>query len=341
LAEDLRKESGGGDGCSAALNFLRCLWAMMPKFLCLFPRALTFAVIASAGIAAQTTPKSLAEKLGYPRDAKLVIVHADDLGMTHSVNAASIKGLESGLVTSASIMVPCPWFPEMADYAKTHPEADLGLHLTLTSERVFYRWGPVAPRDRVPSLVDLNGYFLLNWTEAPRIDAKEVELELRAQIERAMAMGVRPTHLDSHQYRLFQSGAETFQSALRVAHDYKLPILLVRDWFRDRPYLEASLGRDDLVVDHTVTMEPSVLPEKWADFYITAVKNLQPGVTVFIIHLGLDDEEMRAATRERDTWGAAWRQRDLDFFTSAEFRALLREQNIKLVTWRELRDAAN
>jgi predicted glycoside hydrolase/deacetylase ChbG (UPF0249 family) len=313
---------------------------MMRKFLGLFSRVLTFAVMASAGLAAQSTPKSLAEKLGYPRDAKLLIVHADDLGMTHSVNAASTKGLESGLVTSASIMVPCPWFPEIADYARTHPEADLGLHLTLTSERVFYRWGPVAPRDKVPSLVDSHGYFQLNWTEAPHIDAKEVELELRAQIERALAMGVRPTHLDSHQYRLFQNGAEIFQSALRVAHDYKLPVFVPRDWFLDRPYLEASLRRDDLVVDHTVTIDTAVRPEKWADFYIAALTNLQPGVTVFIIHLGFDDEEMRAATRERDTWGAAWRQRDFDFFTSAELRALLREQNIKLVTWRELAEAA-
>jgi len=285
---------------------------------------------------AQTVPKSLAERLGYARDAKLVIVHADDLGMTHSVNAASIKGLETGLVTSASIMVPCPWFPEMADYAKAHPEADLGLHLTLTSERVFYRWGPVAPRDKVPSLVDSNGYFHLDWPKTTRIDAQEVELELRAQIDRAIAMGVRPTHLDSHQYRLFENGKDIFESVLRVAHDYKLPVFLVRDWFADRPYLETSLSPGDLVVDHTVTMEPGVPPEKWADFYIQALKNLQPGVTVFIIHLAFDDEEMRAATRERDTWGAAWRQRDFNFFTSPEFRALLREQNIKLVTWREL-----
>jgi len=309
----------------------------MHKRLSLALLALTIAGIAAR---AQTVPKSLAEKLGYARDAKLVIVHADDLGMTHSVNAASIKGLESGLVNSASIMVPCPWFPEMADYAKVHPQADLGLHLTLTSERVFYRWGPVAPRDKVPSLMDSNGYFHLNWTQTIHIDAREVEQELRAQIERAMAMGVRPTHLDSHQYRLFENGKEIFQSVLRVAHDYKLPVFMVRDWFADRPYLESSLSPNDLVVDHTVTIAPGVAPEKWGDFYTTALKNLQPGVTVFIIHLAFDDEEMRAATRERDTWGAAWRQRDFNFFTSAEFRALVREQNIKLVTWRELAHAA-
>ena len=302
---------------------------------------ITLFLLASTSITAdaQTVAKSLAERLGYARDAKLVIVHADDLGMTHSVNAASIKGLESGLVTSASIMVPCPWFPEMAEYAKTHPDADLGLHLTLTSERVFYRWGPVAPRDKVPSLLDPNGYFHLNWTETTRIDAKEVELELRAQIERAMAMGVRPTHLDSHQYRLFENGKEVFQSVLRVAHEYKLPVFMVRDWFVGRPYLESSMSPDDLVVDHTVTIEPGVAPGKWANFYTTALKNLQPGVTVFIIHLAFDDEEMRAATRERDTWGAAWRQRDYNFFTSKEFRTLAREQNIKLVTWRELAHA--
>jgi predicted glycoside hydrolase/deacetylase ChbG (UPF0249 family) len=298
-----------------------------------------FAVTSDA-TQAQTAGKSLAERLGYARDAKLVIIHADDLGMTHSVNAASIKGLESGLVTSASIMVPCPWFPEMADYAKAHTDADLGLHLTLTSERVFYRWGPVASKDNVRSLVDSNGYFHLNWTEATHIDAREVEIELRAQIERALAMGVRPTHLDSHQYRLFENGKDIFQSVLRVAHEYKLPVFMVHDWFADRPYLERSLSADDLAVDHTVTIEPGVAPEKWADFYTTALKNLQPGVTVFIIHLAFDDEEMRAATRERDTWGAAWRQRDFNFFTSEEFRALVREQKIKLVTWRELAHAA-
>ncbi|HLZ52820.1 MAG TPA: polysaccharide deacetylase family protein [Candidatus Acidoferrum sp.] len=305
-------------------------------------RSLLLMVLAAAGVRAnaQTAPRSLAERLGYPGDAKLLIVHADDLGMTHSVNAASIKGLETGLVNSASIMVPCPWFPEIADYAKAHPETDFGIHLTLTSERVFYRWGPVAPRDKIPSLVDSNGYFHLDWTDSNHINPQEAELELRAQIEKALAMGVRPTHLDSHQYRLFTNGKELFQSLLRVAHDYKLPVFMVRDWFAERPYLEAAMGSDDLVVDHTVTMNTGVPPEKWASFYAGALKNLQPGVTVFIIHLAFDDEEMRAGTRERATWGAAWRQRDFDYFTSTQFRTLLREQNIKLVTWRELAHAS-
>ena len=295
--------------------------------------------VGAVSASGQSATKSLAEKLGYSRDAKLVVIHADDLGMTHAVNAASIKAFATGLVNSGSIMVPCPWFPEMADYAKAHPSADLGLHLTLTAERVYYRWGPVASRDQVPSLIDENGYFYLNWTAENRINPQDVERELRAQIDRAEAMGVHPTHLDSHQYRLYQSGPELFRALLHVAHGYQLPFFLVRDWFKDYPYLEASVGGDDLVVDHTVTIDPAVPAEKWAAFYSEALEHLQPGVTVFIIHLAFDDEEMRAATRERATWGAAWRLRDYDFFTSEPFRTILREQKIQLVTWRELAKA--
>jgi predicted glycoside hydrolase/deacetylase ChbG (UPF0249 family) len=284
--------------------------------------------------------QNLAEQLGYPPDTKLIIVHADDLGETHSVNAAAMKALQTGAINSASLMVPCPWFPEIADYAKSHPDADFGLHLTLTSERVYYRWGPVAPIDKVPSLVDSNGYFRHDWDENRHINAREVEVELRAQIERALAMGVRPTHLDSHQYRLIMNGKELFAVMLRVAREYKLPVFVNRDWFADHPYLQASLGPGDIVLDHTVTIEPELPPGKWAEFYVTALKNLKPGVTEFVIHPGYDDEELRAATRERSTWGAAWRQRDYDFFTSDQFREILAQQKIKLITWRELASAA-
>src|SRR5689334_18752069 len=136
------------------------------------------ALVAATTNAQQT----LAERLGYPRDAKLVIVHADDLGMAHSVNAATTKAFQTGLVNSASIMVPCPWLTEIAAYARANPQADLGLHLTLTSEWTNLRWGPMAPKDRVSSLLDKDGYLRLTETEAAEAaDPKEVEMEIRAQ----------------------------------------------------------------------------------------------------------------------------------------------------------------
>src|SRR5918911_2562494 len=120
--------------------------------------------------------QTLLERLGYPPDAKLLIVHADDLGMAHSVDAATIKAFDTGLVSSGSIMVPCPWFPEIAAYARSRPQADLGLHLTLTSEWKYYRWGPVLSRDRVPTLLDRTNYLRLTEVEAAaRADLREVE----------------------------------------------------------------------------------------------------------------------------------------------------------------------
>lgn len=123
---------------------------------------------------------------------------------------------------------------------------------------------------------------------------------------------------------------------LRLAHEYQLPLFVARDWFASHPYLEKSLAPSDIVIDHEVTIAPSVTLGKWNDFYVDALRNLKPGVTEFVIHPGLDDEELRAATRERATWGSAWRQRDYDFFTSARFRELLAQEKIKVITWREV-----
>src|SRR6188768_3079428 len=134
--------------------------------------------------------KSLAERLGYPAGTKLLIIHADDLGVSHSENMASIRAMEKGVVNSASIMVPCPWFPEIAAYAKTHPSTCFGLHLTLTSEWKLYKWGPVTSHDQVPSLLTPQGY--LNETDSAfmhNAKAAEVEKELRSQIERAKQFG--------------------------------------------------------------------------------------------------------------------------------------------------------
>ncbi|MCI0488864.1 MAG: polysaccharide deacetylase family protein [Blastocatellia bacterium] len=284
----------------------------------------------------QAAARTLAERLGYAPDAKLLIVHADDLGMTHSVNAASFKAFETGLVNSGSIMVPCPWFPEVVAYAQSHPEADLGLHLTLTSEWTSYRWGPVLSKKTVASLLDSEGYFYLTETEAAKhIDAREAESEIRAQIERARASGIRPTHLDSHMGTLYQNKA-LFETLLKVARDYKLPVRISREWFTRMPYLPSILEPNDISIDRIISIGPDVPPERWGAFYTDAIESLRPGVTEMIIHLAYDDEEMRAATVNHPDWGAGWRQRDFDFFTSDTFRRLLKENDIKLMTWREI-----
>lgn len=279
---------------------------------------------------------SLAERLGYPPDAKLLIIHADDLGMAHSVNSASVKALETGLVNSASIMVPCPWFAEIAAYARTHPEADFGLHLTLTSEWKFYRWGPVLSKDRVTTLLDRDGYLYPTEVQAAaRVDSREVEAEIRAQIARAREFGVRPTHLDSHMGTLYQNRV-LFETLLRVGRDNRLPVMISREWFDRAQYLPSLLQPDDIVIDRVISIEPNVPPERWEEFYVGAIKSLKPGITQIIVHLAYDDEEMRAATIEHPDWGAGWRQRDFDLFTGEKIRQLLRENNIKLITWREI-----
>src|SRR5579872_1055849 len=184
-------------------------------------RILTVLAIALLSIAAQS--QSIAERLGYPANSKLLIIHADDLAVAHSQDAASFAALDQGAVTSASIMIPCPWLTEVADYAKSHPDADLGLHLTLTSEWKTYRWGPVESKDKVPSLLDPSGYLWPEVEPAVRsLKSEEVEREIRAQILHAMAVGIHPTHLDSHMGTLF-ARPDLFAVYVKVAHEYKLP----------------------------------------------------------------------------------------------------------------------
>src|ERR1041385_5722793 len=166
-----------------------------------------------------------AERGGDPRDAKRRISHADDLGFAHSADAASFDALNSGAITSASIMMPTPWVTEVAAYAKAHPDADLGLHLTLTSEWQTYRWDGLAPTDKVPSLYDADGTLPNDEAiVAKRAKPEEVERELRAQVERALALGIKPTHLDSHMGALFTK-PELVAAYVQVAHDYHLPFL--------------------------------------------------------------------------------------------------------------------
>jgi len=280
-------------------------------------------------------PPTLAQQLGYDPSARLLIVHADDVGIAHSVNAAFVDGLRTGLINSGSIMVPCPWFPEAARFARAHPEADLGIHLTLTSERTAYRWGPTAPLTRVRSLVDHEGFFHRTWLWGVRVNAREVEIELRAQIDKAYAAGFHPTHLDSHQFRLQLGGPRLFELYLRLGREYGLPVFIARDWLSSAS-LQCLLTESDVVIDHTASIGPEIKPRQWSTYYRRTIENMKPGVTQIVIHPGFDNAELRAQSADRAAWGAAWRQRDFDFFTSDKFRALLLKHDIQLINWREI-----
>jgi predicted glycoside hydrolase/deacetylase ChbG (UPF0249 family) len=264
------------------------------------------------------------------------VLHADDLGMSHSVNRATFEALEKGWVTSASILVPCPWFPEVAAFARTHSQADLGIHLALNSEWTTLRWGPISPSDQVPSLLDDDGFLRLDTPQVvERAKSAEVERELRAQVERARAAGVRLTHLDSHMGALF--GSEAFLNVYRrVGAEYGLPVLLERSGERAAAFPEAA---KESLVDHVLGIGPGVPAAGWRAAYEKMLEPLPPGVYELIVHLAYDDDEMRGATADHPDWGAAWRQQDLDLVKSPEFRSFLDKQGFIRVGWGDLQKA--
>ena len=274
-------------------------------------------------------------RLGYAANAKLVILNADDLAVSHSEDVASFAALDNKFVTSATVMVPCPWFTEVAAYAKAHPGVDLGLHLTFTSEWQTYRWGPVSMRALVPSLVGPDGYFYPNAQEfAKHARLDEVELEIRAQIERALAMGLQPSHLDAHMHSLYVT-PDLFRIMLKVAHEYKLPVRMAGniDLFR---FGVALMAPGDPVIDAIFSPGEEVPASGWKDYYVTLLKNLQPGVTEIFVHLAYDDAESQAIMVGHLEWGAAWRQREFDAICSPEFRRALEENHVVLIGWREI-----
>lgn len=275
--------------------------------------------------------KTTQERLGYSKDTKLLIIHADDLGVSHSENVASFAALEKGPVNSASILVPCPWLPEVSAWAKNHPTADLGLHLALTSEWKYYKWGPVMPHDKVKSLLNPEGYFYDNTADVVRTAAPaEAELELRAQIERAIKTGIDPTHFDAHMGTVM--AAPFINIYAKLGKEYKVPVMLTKEM------LSSLESKDVIVVDNIIGASPQNFRSSMKNFYANAMRSLQPGLNCLIIHTAYDDAEMQAVTIDHPDWGAAWRQADFDFFTSDECRKLIKDEKIQLITWREVRD---
>ena len=303
----------------------------------LFLRLSALSLLLALNLTAQTN--TIAQRLGYPADAKLLILHADDLAVAHSVDTASFDSLNSGAVSSASIMIPCPWLTEVADYAKSHPDADLGLHLTLTSEWKTYRWGSVAPSDKVASLLESDGTFYSTSEEvAANAYPTDAEREIRAQVERAISVGIHPTHLDSHMGSLF-SKPEFGAAYIKVAHDFKLPFLALKPADPRAPYL-SLLSPTDIILDAVVIANQGLRPDQTMDFYLNAIKNLKPGLTEMIVHLGHDDSELQAVMVDHPDFGAAWRQRDYDIVNSPQFKQALRDNHVIVVHWKDLQKLA-
>ena len=283
----------------------------------------------------QDSKRTVQERLGYPATARLLMIHADDLGIARSVDKATFEALEKGWVTSASILVPCPWLADVARWAQSHPNADLGIHLALNSEWTSYRWGPVSPRDKVPSLLDEQGYMpLLETTVAQRAKAPEVEMELRAQIERAQAFGIPLTHFDTHMGALTRT-PELVNVYWRTGKEYKLPILTERAEGAHHPQ-GGSPDRDAMFIDQVISIDPGVDKKDWLKAYEQMLAPLKPGVYQMTVHLAYDDEEMRGASWDHPDWGAAWRQADFEMVQSSEFRQFLKEQGFVLVGWKDL-----
>ncbi len=279
--------------------------------------------------------QTTAQLLGYADDARLLIINADDFGMCHAENVATMAGLEQGAFCGATIMVPCPWFAEAASFARRTPAADLGVHITHTSEWESYRWGPVCGRTAVPSLVDDSGYF---YSDVPalyqhaRLD--EIEQETRAQIDQALAAGIDVTHLDSHMGTV-QLDVNYHDLYVRLAAEYRLPIRMApRLWMR-----EMGMGQILEQADRLGILAPDYFwyggprePGETAEYWTQLLRNLRPGVNEVYVHAAVDHPEMRGLTT-----GWAQRAADYEFFTAPALPALLRELGITLTGYRTLR----
>jgi predicted glycoside hydrolase/deacetylase ChbG (UPF0249 family) len=311
---------------------------MRPKLL--LRRLLLCAGITSTLLAparAQSESLSLAQRLGYTATDKLLIVNADDTGMCHSANTAVIEALGQGLVRSATIMVPCPWFPEIAAYAKANPDKDFGIHLCHTSEWVKYRWGPVAPREQVPKLIDPDGYL---WQEVPDVYSNatpaEALIEGRAQIRRALDAGIDVTHLDSHMGTL-QLNPEYLKVYLQLAVEFNLPVRMASQKTLERfgfPQLRDSFAAKGILFpDHFVYEELKDESKDVKGFWSEVVKNLPPGVTELYIHPAVISDELKSIT---GTWQTRSSEYEV-FAHDSAMRQLIKDEGVKLISYRPLR----
>ncbi len=299
--------------------------------------------------------QSYAEKLGYPKDAKVLILHIDDVGMSYDSNLGAIKAMEEGVANSLSMMMPCSWIPGFFKYLEKHPETDAGLHLTLTSEWDNYRWGPLAGKPAVPGLVDKEGALWPSvMATATNASADEIETEIRAQLDRSRSMGWEPTHLDSHMGTLFAK-QDFLMRYLKVGMEENIPVMfpgghntmimetagstgLTKEmtttigeqlWAAGLPVLD-DLHNISYGWKGTDEMSKSDLQRYKTEKYIESLKALQPGLTMVIMHCTWPTEVFEHISESGQT-----REGDLLAMMSPELKKYIVENNIVLTTWRE------
>jgi len=279
----------------------------------------------------------------FQHQARNLIIHADDGGLCQSVNRAIIDALKGGIVTSTSLMVPCPAFNEIIDYFSKNPQYDVGIHFTLTSGYYQRAWGPIAGKENVPSLVNADGYF---WSTVEDVIAnatlKDLETELRAQVEYFLKSGVKASHLDSHRGVLFNDFG-LLEIYIKLSLDYQIPPLLLKP---NETTLNAAkeqginldlqkvailMGMGLPFLDRLVMISENNLSfEQSENKYIQSIRQLPVGVSQIIIHPGYDDEDLN-----RLTGNGKYRNNDLNIFTHTKIKQLIAEQHINLIGWKE------
>jgi chitin disaccharide deacetylase len=303
--------------------------------------------------------QSYAEKLGFPKDAKVLILHVDDVGMSYDSNLGAIKAMDEGVATSCSMMMPCGWIPGYFHYLKDHPNTDAGLHLTLTSEWKDYRWGPLSGKSVTPGLVDEEGAM---WPSvkaaATHASADEVEKEIKAQLDRAKAMGWNPTHLDSHMGTLFATPAY-LQKYLKLGMENNIPVMfpgghnkMILQTEKDAGLtieMTTAVGKqlwdaglpvlDDLHnISYGWTPEKTDISTKDLQAYktkkyIETIGQLKPGLTMVIMHCTWTTDVFSKISGSGTT-----RKGDMLAMMDPKFKEYLTKNNIILTTWREVKN---
>ncbi|MBX2841059.1 MAG: polysaccharide deacetylase family protein [Flammeovirgaceae bacterium] len=290
-----------------------------------------------------------AEKLGFPKGKKVVILHADDVGMCEEANIATFQQLETNVIQSAAGMPPCPKFEEFIDWAKAHPDEDLGLHLTLTSEWKTYRWHSVTDTTEVPGLIDPEGKM---WRDVPNVvthaSAEEVEKEVRAQIEKSISLGYRPDHIDTHMGTLFAHPAYV-KAFFKVAEEYKIPanVIDLSDSLVVAKFKAAGYPINDEVIslvanyslpkidNFTSAPNAKTYDEKIQGFK-DLIKSLQPGITEIIFHPSVESENLKNITN-------SWQQRvwEAKMFSDPDLISFFEQEEIIFTNWKEIMERFN